>query len=321
MRVSTLLSPRLIALLFLIILLRPGALEAQVPQPASGSQLAVPGTFTSSLLTPAPPGGLDPSKLPDLLGVHIGEPADQAVAEIQKLYPIVRDDRGTPRWGLLIVPTTAYPFQNAPRYVATVYAVKPNVPAGCSSTTCNGEDRFDAIFSGPPNKSVAQLKRNMTWVGSFTPTSDTLKTALIQKYGQNFVEGPPLTFTWLFDETGKPMPPLTRLVALSGCQSIVSNQNGVGGGLPSYLGIGNPQNEHQQDLDRIVKVRCGMQVQVVAAIGGTAAGTANSLTVTINEIAADLRAGFAAENYIWQQRNAQSSQQLKNAQQQAAPTF
>src|SRR5208337_4254643 len=101
--------------------------------------------------------------------------------------------------------------------------------------------------------------------------------------------------------------PLTRLVALTGCQGIVSNQNGVAG-LPSYLGIAVPQKEAQQDLDRIVKVRCGMQVQVVAWINGTPGGTANSLQVTVNEIAADLRNGFTAENYIWQQRNAQSNQ-------------
>ena len=64
-----------------------------------------------------------------------------------------------------------------------------------------------------------------------------------------------------------------------------------------------------------------MQIQVVAWINGTPGGTANTLLVTISEIAADLRAAFAAENYIRQERNAQSNQQLKNAQQQATPTF
>ncbi len=369
MRVSTLFSPRLIAVSSLIMLLCSGALRAQVQnpiqafkdamakakqqqaaqkpsrpatqpaaqappsgtqqaalvsqpvsQPASGNQMAVPGAFTSSLLTPVPAGGLDPSKLPDLLGVHIGEPADQAIAELQKLYPVVRSPGGAVQSQILSTPHNKYPFANAPLYAATVYNVRQNT-AGCSPTTCQAQDRIDAVFSGPPDKMVVQLRRYLTWDVGKTPTSDTLKTALIQKYGQNFVEGPPLTYTWLFDETGKPMPPLTRLVALSGCQNIVSNQNGVGGGLPSYLGIGNPQTEAQQDLDRIVKVRCGMQVQVVAAINGTAGGTANALQVVINEIAADLRAGFAAENYIWQLRSAQSNQQLKNAQQQAAPTF
>jgi hypothetical protein len=289
-------------------------------QPASGNQLAVPGAFSSSLLTPAPPGGLDPSKLPDLLGIHIGEPTDQAVAEIQKLYPVIRNDHGTLLWGLPSVPYNKYPFANAPPYVSTVAVVKPNT-AGCFPATCQARDRIDAIFSGPPEKRVVQLKRDLTFDVGKTPTSDTLKNALIQKYGPNFVETSGLTLTWQFDETGKPMPPLARSVALTGCQGIVSNGGGVPGGLPSYLGVPITQKEPQQDLDRIVKVRCGMQIQVVAWINGTPGGTANSLLVTVSEIAADMRAAFAAENYLWQLKSAQSNQQLKNAQQQAAPTF
>jgi hypothetical protein len=64
-----------------------------------------------------------------------------------------------------------------------------------------------------------------------------------------------------------------------------------------------------------------MQVQVVAWINGTPGGTANGLLVTISEVAADMRAAFAAENYIRQAKNAQANQQLKNAQQQATPAF
>src|ERR1700722_5569075 len=182
-------------------------------QPASGNQLAVPGAFSSSLLTPAPAGGLDPSKLPDLLGIHIGEPTDQAVAEIQKLYPIIRNDHGTVLWGLPSVPYNKYPFPNAPPYVASVAVAKPNT-AGCSPTTCQAQDRIDAVFSGPPEKRVVQLKRNLTWDMGKAPTSETLKNALIQKYGPNFIENSPLPLVWLFDETGKPMPPLAKSVAL-----------------------------------------------------------------------------------------------------------
>jgi hypothetical protein len=298
----------------------PGSPPASGSAPASGNQLAVPGAFTSSLLTPAPPGGLDPSKLPDLLGIHIGEPTDQAVAEIQKLYPVIRNDHGNVLWGLPSVPYNKYPFPNAPPYVASVAVAKPNT-AGCSPTTCQAQDRIDAVFSGPPEKRVVQLKRNLTWDMGKAPTSETLKSALIQKYGPNFLENSALTLVWLFDETGKPMPPLAKSVAFNGCQSIVSNGGGVSGGLPSYLGVAVPQKEPQQDLDRIVKVRCGMQIQVLAWINGTPGGTASSLLVTVSEIAGDMRAAFAAENYIWQLKSAQSNQQLKNAQQQAAPTF
>ena len=240
----------------------------------SDNQLATPGAFSSALLTAAPPGGLDPSKLPDLLGIHIGEPADQAVAEIQKVYPVVRNDHGTVLWGLPTVPYNKYPFPNAPPYVAAVAVFKPNT-AGCSATSnCQAQDHLDAVFSGPPEKRIVRMQRNLTWDGGKAPTSETLKNALVQKYGANFIENSSLTLTWLFDETGRPMPPLAKSVTATGCQGIVSNGSGVGGGLPSYLGIGVPQREPQQDLDRIVKVRCGMQVQVVAWINGTPGGTA-----------------------------------------------
>jgi hypothetical protein len=278
----------------------------------AATRLAVNGALSSSLLTPAPVGGLAPSALPDLLGVHIGEPTDQAIGELQKLYPPVRQPGGAVVSAISSTPANHYPFPNAPLYFSAVYNTRPNAGAG--------EDRIDAIFSGPPEKMLVQLKRSLTWAMGTAPTSDTLKSALIQKYGQNFVEGPVLTFTWLFDETGKPMPPLAKAVAFTGCQGIISNQAGVGGGLPSYIGIVQ-QTVPQQELDRIVKVRCGMQVQVVAWINGTPGGTANALLVTISEIAADMRAAFAAENYIRQEKNAQSNQQLKNAQQQAAPSF
>jgi hypothetical protein len=299
----------------------PGA-QPPGTQPA-GTRLAVNSALSSSLLTPAPAGGLAPAVLPDLLGVHVGEPPEQAIAELQKLYPVVRGPGGAVLSAISSTPANHYPFSNAPLYFSAVYNTRLNAAPGCSTNSCQGEDRIDAIFSGPPEKMLVQLRRSLSWAIGKEPTSVTLKNALIEKYGQNFVEGPGLTLTWLFDETGKPMPPLAKAVAFTGCQGIISNQAGVGGGLPSYLGI--PQQPQQpvpqQDLDRIVKVRCGMQVQVVASINGTAGGTANALGVVISEIAADLRAAFAAENYIRQERSAHSNQQLKNAEQQAAPSF
>ena len=290
----------------------------QGPQAASGSQQAVPGALSSNLLTPAPPGGLDPSKLPDLLGLHIGEPTDRAVAEIQKLYPVIRNDHGTVIWGKLTPYTTKYAFTNDPPYISAEAVAKPNT-AGCSPINCQAQDVLNAVFSGPPGRRLVQLKRSLTWDMEKVPTTDTLRNALIQKYGQNFIENSALTLTWLFDETGAPMPPLDKAVAATGCQGIVSSQGGGAAPVRSYL-VGMPSRT-QQDLDRIVKVRCGMQVQVVAWIGGTRGGTANSLDVTIREIAADLRDAFAAENYLRQAANAEGNKQLNSAQQQAAPKF
>ena len=43
--------------------------------------------------------------------------------------------------------------------------------------------------------------------------------------------------------------------------------------------------------------------------------------IMFDEVAFDLRDAFAAENYIRQAKNAKGNQQLKDAQQQAAPKF
>ena len=300
--------------------------SAAAPAQASQANANVPipptAPFSSSLIPPSPAGGLDPSKLPDLVGIHIGEPTDQVLAEVKKLYPLVRNGRGTVVSGDLGIGAIKYANTNDPRYTSSMLDTNEIITA-CTPPNCKPRDEMRAIFSGPPEKMAVQLQRTLSWNSGGQPTVDTLKTALIQKYGQHFVESPPLTLTWLFDEAGKPMPPLSKAVAYAGCQGILSQQGYPAGNpqvLQSYLGISTP-TVTQQNIDRIVKQRCGVQVWVQAQINGLQDGTATQLTVMIREIAADLRDAFAAENYIRQATNAQSNQQLKNAQQQAAPTF
>jgi hypothetical protein len=92
--------------------------------------------------------------------------------------------------------------------------------------------------------------------------------------------------------------------------------------LASYVGLlynpGAPPL--QQQLAPVLRGRCSF-VLVTAQIIGQPAGPANGLTVTIQELPEDLRDAFNAEAYLQQAANAQSNQQLKNAQQQAAPKF
>jgi hypothetical protein len=41
---------------------------------------------TAQILT-APAAGLDPSKLPDVVGIHLGMPVEQALAVMKSLFP------------------------------------------------------------------------------------------------------------------------------------------------------------------------------------------------------------------------------------------
>jgi hypothetical protein len=278
--------------------------------------IAPTAQLSSSLVPPAPAGGLDPSKLPDILGIHIGEPTSQVIDKVKPLYPVVMSGSqivsgklglGTPQYASVY-----------PRYTSFLSDGKGGTYA-CSPSECLSADQFQAIFSGPPDTRVVQLKRSITWPIDKEPTVDTVKGALIKKYGQTYLSSVGgATLTWLFDEEGKPMAPFPQI--FNGCSGPVASGSGPNPGLfNSYLGV--TPNVTQGDLDRIVKARCGIKIWVQAQIGAQASGSAGGLDLTINEIAFDLRDAFAAENYIRQAKNAKGNQQLKDAQQQAAPKF
>jgi len=207
----------------------------------------------------APSGGLDPSKLPDILGVHIGTPTDKVIAQLNSLYPFVRHGTGAVESGSMGNGYIKYAPTNDPPYVSSTGYFKPNT-AGCSPSGCQANDTMRAIFSGPPEKVVVKLQRMVSFDSGKMPTTDTLKAALIQKYGANFTAYPDaFTLQWAFDEEGKALPPPNKPVS---CQGILSQQgypgtSDVPGGpftpnnpqmLDSYLGIvpGTPPQQQQQ---------------------------------------------------------------------------
>jgi hypothetical protein len=291
------------------------AQSAQAPQANANTPIPPTVPYTSSLIPAAPAGGIDPSRLPDVLGIHIAEPADQVIAAVRKLYPPARPTD-------FVISTQAYAYTNDPPYASSLATSKSNLD-GCTPTDCQARDTFNALFSGPPDQRAVELVRTLSWAAGKQPTMATLRTALIQKYGQTFDEsnGGGLMMTWLLDEEGEPMAPLSRAAAIN-CGGLLAFGGGTASRLPDYLYRGPPpQVVTQQDLDRFTKPACGRKIWVQAQMFGQTGGTANSMQVTLREYAADLRDAFAAENAIRQARYAQGNQQLKNAQQQAVPTF
>lgn len=303
------------------------ASPSPAPQaPASGSALG------GVQLPPAPPGGLDSSKLPDILGVHIGTQTDKVIAQLNSLYPFVRHGTGAPESGSQGNGYIKYAATNDPPYVSSTGYFKPNT-AACSSNGCQANDTMGAIFSGPPEKVAVRLERVLSYGSGLPTTTANLKAALTQKYGPNFTEDPPMTLNWAFDEQGKALPAPPKPVS---CRGILSQQgypgtSAIPGGpftpynpqmLASYLGLlynpGAPPL--QQQLTPVMRGRCSF-VLVQAQINGQPNGPASVLTVIIQELPEDLRDAFNAEAYLQQAANAQSNQQLKNAQQQAAPQF
>lgn len=306
----------------------PAGASSPVPTPAPGTAAST-APQGSPQLPPAPPAGLDPSKLPDILGVHIGTPTDQVIKQVAALYPFVRHGTGPMISGAIGNGFIKYAHTNDPPYISSTGYTKPN----CGSLeSCQANDRMDVIFSGPPEKAAVQLVRDLSWDRD-NPSRDTLKSALIQKYGQNFTEYPALTLTWAFDEQGKALPPPNKSVT---CQGPLSQQGYPGvavapGGpfkpsnnpqtLETYLGlVPVPPQQQQQQMTNFLRSRCSF-ILVRAQISATSDGIAHDMVITIQELPLDLRDAFAAERYLRQAVNAQSNQQLNNSQQQAAPKF
>ena len=303
---------------------------AASPSPAPPAAASGSASLGDVQLPPAPPGGLDSSKLPDILGVHIGTPTDKVIAQLNSLYPFVRHGTGTEESGSMGNGFIKYTPTNDPPCVSSTGYFKPNTDA-CSSNGCQANDTMRAIFSGPPETVLVRLERSVSYGSGRPTTSDNLKAALAQKYGPNFTEYPPMTLNW--DEEGKALPAPPKPVS---CRGILSQQGYPGttvvpGGpstpnnpqrLDSYVGLlynpGAPPL--QQQLAPVLRGRCSF-ILVQAQINSQPGGSANGFTVIIQELPEDLRDAFAAEAYIHQAANAQSNQQLKNAQQQAAPTF
>lgn len=305
---------------------RPVSATASSAAPAAQPAPAVPAdanepipataVYSSSLIPPAPASGIDPSRLPDLVGIHIAEPTDEVVAQIRKLYPPKRPSD-------LSIRTQGYAYVNDPFYTSSIAAGKPNLD-GCTPTDCQAQDIINALFSGPPDQRVVELVRSLGWAIEKQPTMATVRAALIQKYGSTFEEsnGGGLMMTWLFDEEGNPMPPLSKAAAINCGGGLMAFGGGTAVRLPDYLYRGPPpQVVTQLDLDRFTKPACGRKIWVQAQMFGQSGGTVNSMQVTLRDYAADLRDAFAAENVIRQAKYAQGNQQLKNAQQQTAPTF
>lgn len=145
-------------------------------QPPSG--VSSPGP--AALATP-----LDPAKLPDVLGIHMGEPREMASSALLKLYP-----------GNSVRP-------EGPDTVAGMSMINIDLPGK------SGADNVHLEFTLPPGKQrVYYIERGVFYK---QPMSyDNVVAALRQKYGHElFVDhGSGETF-WLFDEQGHLTPPDT----------------------------------------------------------------------------------------------------------------
>jgi len=245
----------------------------------------------------APAGGLDPSKLPDIEGIHLGATPDVAIPQIKALS------------------SGPHSFQvNTARYTTT-----PDPMWDAYVTASAGTDQLMATFSAPPNKqALVSLARDTTFPPGQQPTLDTMRTALFKKYGANPVQVStgttlPAMWVWTFNEQGGPMvpaPPATfpRQILSCGATIIAPKAN-----IQAYTAAALPMNP--QTMKQWMTMRCNsLGVYVVGTFSGS------SMSVVMNDTAEDMRDALAGQQYI-EKINAAKQQNLQKDTQKNVPTL
>ena len=257
----------------------------------------------------APAGGLDPLKLPDVQGIHLGMSPQDAMAKLKVLFP------GNPATGYGTHPSYSR-YQQVPGSSWMSFVEAKNDPC---EPKARCEEEMNVIFSLPPEKQgVVYIQRSVLFQQGKEPTPDTIKSALLRKYGANPVVINPGIIGWAFDETGAPVTPKTK--ALVQCAGNLREGMAGGQSPAAATPVGNISNSpiSQNDLIDFMRDPCRVGVYVLATI--TVAGqVVTQLDVKISENSADSRAVLASQKYVDSIAAGQNQQKMKNAQKQTAP--
>jgi hypothetical protein len=254
------------------------------PQAGASPQVAVPGP---------PAGGVDPAKLPDIEGIRLTMPTQDAMSKLSALFPGKVEVRYSK-------------FQGPPDkpWVSMLIGGGMQV-SGCKSP-CG--DTVNVWFSTPPAKpEVVSVERQLVFeIGKMPPVLDQVAT-LRQKFGQQMpaTVNPtynPLVISWTFDEEGKLLPASTPHYQPN-CAGTLAEP---GGGVPKP---GNPYEipwliplytGTAAQLQDYMSNPCRYHVNVMATIipypGPNPMVQAFNLQITEN--AEDTRNAIAAQNYL-----------------------
>jgi hypothetical protein len=261
----------------------------------------------------APAGGIDPTKMPDVIGIHLGMPVQEVIDKLKPLFPKGIGDHG-------LHPTYAkFGHAPGPAYISTLAGQEDN----CGNNEC--AEFVTVVFNTPPNKQIAvSIERNITFQMGKQPTPDTIKAALLQKYGPNpyLVTTSPLTLAWIYSEDGQTITP-PKGKDLVRCAGTLSG--GAPGGpsptnaAPEY-GLTGTQPLTTAFVADMMRNPCRVGVYVLATIP-VAGQTAQGMEIKISDNSEATRDAIAEQQYLDMVAAGQQQQELNKAQQQAAPKF
>ncbi len=272
------------------------------------------GSLLQAQAPAAPAAGLDWSKLPDAVGIHLGMPAEQAAAMMKSQFPA----------STYTQTATGSKFMNTSDK-AWITSMTSMLISGCPGC----QEEIVVRFSIPPNpQQVIAIQRSLVFGTGKQPLIDPTLAGLRQKYGpESFksVPDPVQSLVWLYDEQGQHLPAPTVNFGQGCAGSLVGPPPG-GDGLknPNSVGFVLPNNPMTPSvIATIMRDPCRSNVHVRAQVSPT--GPGNSLVhivdIQMSENALDTRDVIAAQQYLDGAAAAKKQQELKNAQKQAAPTL
>jgi hypothetical protein len=257
-------------------------------------------------LPAGPPGGVNASKLPDVEGVHLGMTVDQATAVMKSLFP------GS------ALQTFFSHYQKSPMWVA-------RLEGGLDQN-----DVLDVSFSPPPNpQQTVLIQRHIVMPPGKQPTLQTIVTSLRQKYGQDLpaTSGAAL-MAWAYDEQGQPVNPQGpanwRPVDCGGAAlGITPGETLPGQGLEVDYVLG--ATPLASLLPGLTSNLCNKNVFIKAQLdlpnNPQPTTTIDQISISLSENPLMLRNAVAGQQYLDGLQAEKQQQQLKQAQQQKAPSL
>jgi hypothetical protein len=252
---------------------------------------------------PAPPGGLNYSKLPDVMGINLGMPVPQAVAIVKSKWPA----------GQVNLFYTKFANSSDPAWISRVTAKRP----GTGLNQANSVDDITVFFSAPPNPQVVvQVLRTSSMI---PPTArGNLIAALRQKYGPELKQAQGYNMAWEFDEQGQPVAKMPMGYMCTTFNQPPQATQGTASP-PEALNLAPPFVEPiDGDIPRLVNMcKDAITITTLVNAGQDPNQLLSTSTVDMIDHAEDLRDYVATARYSQKLASAaadkQKQQQLKNA--------
>jgi Sec-independent protein translocase protein TatA len=285
------------------------AANAESPSANNAADAAASGAAVTAAPAWTPPTGddvaasatpvrLEPMKLPDVIGLHLGMPADQAAIAAHKIYPNAIFEHFPEPWP---------------------DAVKPNAGFTVLSRPSGNDLYLYLSFTAPPGPQVLwRVYRRMERLGI---NHQTLLNDLRAKYGRetfatdyNMIAAaksdPQIdTLIWLYKEDGErvPMPPPTTFSA--GTRSIRECWEGGNGGFADLA----PQMPHQKNFSGIYPGWCSGMVALRVEIG--AGSIVHIVQIEMIDVPLAIRTADAAHEFLAKVADQKRKEQLEKSKQ------